>query len=205
MNPQQSQLPPPPALVEQGKLHAIGGEHEVALLYYRAALQMTTGMDNKSRLLARYYAECALESFEHLKDYERIFAYCRKALAYYKTNPPSDHVAWKGVACVHQRKGVVSYKSGDREGARETLRTAANVCREQGLYLPVVEILFQWILSGLEVEAKPLEKMLLQYGYYSVTRQTVRTVGAKPLPPEVLQRLKIGQSEASVSNPWSPF
>ncbi len=182
-------LPSPPALAEQGKLHAVEGDHRTALLYYRAALKLTEGEDNRSRLLSRYYAELALESLERTGEIASILAYCQKALDHYDANPPAGPLAKKDRASVLERQGVARFKTGDSDGARESLAAALEIGREEGFSLPVAATLHRWMQGGLHIDPSRLEALLQQHGYYSVNRQTIDPARARPLPKEILSAL----------------
>ena len=101
-------------IAEQGKVHALRGDHAVALLYYRHAIHMTV-QTHDSEIFFRHYLECVMESLEQTGSYPEVLAYCAKAIEFYAQNPPPNPLAQRDLAHIYERQGVVLLKSG-REG-----------------------------------------------------------------------------------------
>ena len=191
------EFPPSASLAEQGKIHALKGDHAVALVYYRIAMQQSQGTDAESRLLSRYFAECALESFEHMHDYQSVIDYCDRSLDHYANNPPESMIAAKDLAHILQRKAVALVKSSQKEGATPLLDKAKSLAKQYGFALPVADTLHNWLRSALHFDTRRLEGLLQQKSYYAISEKTVDPSRAAPLPPKILSSFQPGLSARS--------
>ena len=187
------EFPPPASLAEQGKIHALQGDHAVALVYYRIAMQQSQGSDAESRLLSRYFAECALESFEQMHDYQSVIDYCDRSLNHYESNPPESMIAAKDLAHILQRKAVALVKFDQKAAATPLLNDAITLAKKHGFTLPVAETLHNWLRSALHFDTRRLEGLLQQKSYYAITEKTVDPTRAAPLPPKILSSFQPGQ------------
>lgn len=165
-------------LTEQGKLHALAGDHRAALAHYREAMAMAVRA-GEPEVFFRHNLECALESLELMGAYDEVLAYCDKALALYRERPPSHDVAVRDLAHVHQRRGVVLLKRGDREAARLALAEAA---RLQPGGMPLAATLLRWIAGNLHLDAARILAEQHRHKFFSVRRDTVAPERAIPLP-----------------------
>lgn len=174
-------------LAEQGKVHALEGEHRLALFYYRRAMHMSVQAGHPE-VFFRHYLECVIESLEQMGAYEEVLAYCEQAIALYQDSPPETAVAKRDLAHIHQRMGVVKLKSGDPAGARAALERALAVIRDQDQRLPLAEGLLRWCQMGLHLDAQRITSEQRHHRYFSVRKDTVDPTRAIRLPDELLQR-----------------
>ncbi len=188
--PNQINLPSPTSLAEQGKLHALAGDHSLAMVYYRAAMQQTTGDKTSDRILSRYFAECALESFEHMRDFESVLAYCDHATTHYETHPPEGILAWKDLASIYQRQAIILIKCDRKTEAKANIEKAREISKKQGLKQPLLDSLENWLRSNFHIDDQRLEALLRQKNYYSITRATVNPSIAVTLPTCILQSFR---------------
>ncbi len=172
-------------LAEQGKLHALAGEHRLALAYYRQAMRLSVEAGNPE-IFFRHYLECAIESLEQIGAYDEVFAYCDKAIGLYEDNPPRDDLTRFDLAHIHQRKAAVLLKAGRREGVAEALNQALALARAAGRPLPLAQRLLRWVDLGLHVEPARVEKEQRRTGYFSVRKDKVDAARAVRLPAEQL-------------------
>ncbi len=172
-------------IAEQGKLHAVDGDHKLALQYYRRAMHMAVSAED-SEFFFRHYLECVMESLEHLGSFEDVLIYCEKALELYAKKPPEDPVSVRDLAHVHQRKAVALIKSGDVEAAAEPLREAVRLVREADQTIPLAEALLRWVDAGYRIDPARVLAEQKRHGYFSVRRDTVDASRAVKLPPEML-------------------
>jgi len=191
---QSALLPPPTALAEQGKVHALEANHSLALVYYRAAMHQASESTRSNQILSRYFAECALESFEQMKDYDSVLAYCDQAITHYEANPPSSPIAWKDLASMYQRRTIVHLKRNESDQAEKAIHEVKTIAREQSLNFPLIETISNWLRAKLHIDPQRLESVLQQKGYYAITPKTVDPKIAAKLPPHILQSFQPGSA-----------
>lgn len=181
-------------IAEQGKLHALDGDHRMALVYYREAMRLATAKQ-APELFFRHYLECMLESLERSGAYEEVLSYCERAFTHHRSlrpnSPEQAAFAALDLASTHQRKGVILLKQGKNDDARDALRLAVEHAKRHSLSLPLAEAVYGWLARGFRVDAQRLEQELQAKGYYSVTRDTVQPERAVKLPDLHLQNLGI--------------
>lgn len=182
-------------LAEQGKVHALAGDHRMALLYYREAIRLAVAK-KAPEVFFRHYMECMLESLEHSGAFEEVLSYCERALAHHDTlqarDPEHARLIALDRASVHQREGVVRLKTGDAAGARAALDQAVRVARGAQVDLPLAQALFGWVARGFHVDARRIDAELQRHGYFSVRPDTVDADKAIPLPAAHLAALQPG-------------
>ena len=172
-------------VAEQGKLYALEGNHPRALFYYRWAMQMVVTAGDPE-VFFRHYLECVIESLEHMGSLDEVVEYCEKAIDLHRQNAEPDAVSLRDLAHLHQRLGVVRLKGGDRDGAREALRTAIGVLAGSGQRLTLAASLLRWLEMGLHLDPPRIAAELKQARYFSVREDTVDREGAVKLPEAVL-------------------
>jgi hypothetical protein len=174
-------------VAEQGKLHALDGDHENALAYYRVAMEMAVRAAHPE-IFFRHYLECMLESLEHVGSYPEILDYCEKALALLESESNRDNVTPHELAHVHLRRGVVLLKSGTPTGARDALAAAAALFGGKGPGATLALTLIGWIDHGYRIETNRVIAEQRRARYFSVRPDAVDRRRAVVLPPELLRR-----------------
>src|SRR5215212_4391682 len=91
-------------IAEQGKVHALLGQHALALVYYRHAIHMAVQVQDPE-IFFRHYLECVMESLEQMGSYTEVLAYCAKAIDFYTQNPPPNPLAQRDLAHIYERQG----------------------------------------------------------------------------------------------------
>ncbi len=165
-------------LTEQGKLHALAGEHRLALAHYREAMAVAVRA-GEPEVFFRHSLECALESLELLGAYDEVLVYCDRAIAHYRKQPPAHAVATRDLAHVHQRRALVLLKRGEREAAREDL---AACLRLQPGSMPLASTLQRWVAGGLHFDPARIVAEQHRHQAFCVRRDTVAPERAIPLP-----------------------
>jgi tetratricopeptide (TPR) repeat protein len=127
----------------------------------------------------RHTLECTLESLELLGAFDEVLAYCDRALEHYRKRPPAHAVATRDLAHVHQRRGVVLLKRGEREAARADL--AASVRLQPGS-MPLAATLLRWVSAGLHFDAARIVAEQHRHQAFCVRHDTVAPDRAIPLP-----------------------
>lgn len=169
-------------LVEQGKLHALAGDHRLALLYYRYAMQVAA-RGGAHPIQLRHYAECVSESLERMGALDQVLAYLDQALAHYAHQPPETDLGRRDQAALEERRGAVLLKLGRREAAVEALATARRRGAELRLRLPLSDALWRWASTALAVSPARVTDEQERHGTFTVRPGAVRPARAVALPP----------------------
>lgn len=193
MNPNPTTHDAPPAeglklhmgIAEQGKIYAVEGNHKLALAYYQSAINMTVQAGDPE-LFFRLYLESALESMEHLGLHDEVIDYCNRALKIYEENPPSEDndFAKLDFANIHQRKGIVLFKMGQKEEAKEYLKKALDLIKKEKGKFPLSEKVLRWAQTGMYIDAKRVLSEQKSSKYFTVTKENLRPEAAIKLPDE---------------------
>ncbi len=166
-------------IAEQGKLHALAGDHQEALRHYREAIRLAVG-SGAPEVCFRHYTQCVLESLEHTGAWAEILAFCERVRAHYAANPPPHELARLDLACAHEREGVVLLKRGDAAAATAALALA--LAQAGPGRLPLAEELHGWLRRGMQVDARRIEQQQRRHRYFIVEREAVRPERAIQLP-----------------------
>lgn len=172
-------------IAEQGKLLAISGDHSGALEHYRYAMNLSVEHKHPE-VFFRHYLECVIESLEHTGAYEEVLNYCDKAIELYQQTPPPNEMAEFDLANIHFRKGVILFKSGDKDGAGESLQSARKLL-PKGYKLPLLDTFLRWLQTNLHVQPKRIVEEQFRHKYFSVTPDNVNPDKAIPLPAHLRQ------------------
>jgi tetratricopeptide (TPR) repeat protein len=166
-------------IAEQGKLHALAGDHDEALRHYREAIRLAVG-SGAPEVCFRHYTQCVLESLEHMGSSDEILAFCERVEAHYTANPPPHALARLDRASAHERRGVVLLKHGDAPAALAALALAVEQAGPGRL--PLAEDLLGWLRRGMQIDARRVQQQQARHRYFIVERQAVRPERAIPLP-----------------------
>lgn len=172
-------------IAEQGKVHALRGEHALALVHYRHAIHMTAQAQDPE-IFFRHYLECVMESLEQMGSYAEVLAYCDKAIELYAQNPPANPLAQRDLAHIHERRGVVLLKSGEKDEAIKAFERGSTVLEGSGQMLPLIQTLLRWLKAGLHVDTNRVLAEQRRTHYFSVRSDTVDASRAIQLPDERL-------------------
>jgi tetratricopeptide (TPR) repeat protein len=172
-------------IAEQGKLHALKGEHGLALTCYREAIRMAVST-GAPEVFFRHYMECTLESLERMGSLPDVLAYTDRAIAHYAELTPNSEeqraLIRADLVYIHQRRGVVLLKSGRADEARAALEQALRLAREAGIHLELSQTLLGWITRGFHVEPHRILMEQEAKRYFSVRPDTVDRTLAVALP-----------------------
>ncbi len=172
-------------IAEQGKVHALEGNHQRALLYYRTAINMTVAA-NDPEVFFRHYLECALESMEHLSMLDDLMDYCDKALKIYENNPPPNQFARMDNAYLHQKKAIILMKMDKKQEAIDYFKKAIALAKEEKAKLSLSETLLRWLSGGFFIDQNRMITEQYKQGYFNVRKDTVDPSKAITLPDEDL-------------------
>ncbi len=173
-------------LAEQGKLHALAGDHAMALLHYRHAMRLAVS-SGAPEVFFRHYLECVIESLEQTKSFDEVLEYCERALTLYAERPPADEISRRDLAHIYQRQGLVRLRLGNREGACSSLRHALEGVRQDSGSLPIAHQLLGWLERSFHIDDAAIDRLQRQHGYYAVRRDLVDASIALSLPKEMIQ------------------
>jgi tetratricopeptide (TPR) repeat protein len=166
-------------VAEQGKLHALKGEHAEALRHYREALRLAA-QHGEPEVCMRHYAWCVLESLERSGALEDVLALCQRVEAHYAQHPPTTELARLDRAAHQERQGLALAKRGRTAMAREQLEAAVGLAGAGRL--PLAERVLGWLRGGLHVDARRLALEQEQHRYWTVRPEAVNPSIAVPLP-----------------------
>lgn len=165
-------------IAEQGKLHALRGDHKEALRHFREAMRLAVA-NEAPEVCFRHYMQCSIESLERMGAHDEVLQYCARVREHYRAHPPPHDLARKDLATTLEREGVVLTRMGRRDQALAALREAKRVAPAS---LPLVEVLLRWLATGMQVSPARLDAELDRRGYWSVTPTTVDAQRAIVLP-----------------------
>ncbi len=176
-----------PAWAEQGKIHALAGEHVLALQYYRVAMQAAV-QQGEPEVVFRHYLECSLESLEKSSAFKDVLAYCDKALEHYHSHPPQHLLSERDLAAIHQRRGLILTKLQQYDLAECAFEDALAAAQRGQVSLPLSSTILRWLQSGLTIRPERVQQEQTRCCYWSVRPDTVRKSLARPLPASVLHQ-----------------
>ena len=147
---------------EAGKVLALKGRHQEALVQYREALRLAFSA-RAPQVFARHYLHCVLESLEHLGDHQHA-AELAGAAADASASPEPTPFQKRDRANLLERRGVNLVKAGDIAGARAALTAAL----ELDDALKLTRSLLEWTARGLSINAARLADAQRKHGYWVV-------------------------------------
>lgn len=162
------------ALAEQGKLAALRGDHQAALEQYRQAIKIVV-QTRAPEVFFRHYLEASLESLELMGALDDVLSYCDKAVAHYDANPPLNQLAKLDLASIHQRRGVVLLKRGERDLAKVALGQALQCARDAEAQLELSQLLHTWLTKGLTITPDRVLREQRRLRYFSVRADALRS------------------------------
>jgi hypothetical protein len=194
--PAPSTLPPAfdvhVGLAEQGKIHLLSGEHGPALVYLREAMRLASS-PGTPEVFSRHYLECLIEALERMGSWPEVLTYCDKAIAFYATRKPQSvdqaRLMLTDLAHIHQRRGLVLFRSNRPAEAALALRQAQELAGRVPVELPLTHTLLLWLERRMVVDERRLEAELQRCRYHAVRPDTLRPELATPLPAQQLAML----------------
>lgn len=169
-------------IAEQGKLHALAGDHSEALRHYREAIRLAVG-SGAPEVCFRHYTQCVLESLEHTGAWDEVLAFCERVQGHYAAHPPPHELARLDLASAHEREGVVLLKRGDAAAAQAALARAVEHAGPGRL--PLAEELLGWLRRGMQIDARRVLQQQARHRYFIVEREAVQPERAIQLPKAV--------------------
>lgn len=175
-------------LAEQGKMHAVAGDHAMALLHYRHAMRLAVS-NGAPEVFFRHYLECVIESLEQTEAFDEVLEYCHRARQLYAEHPPQNEISRRDLAHIFQRQGIVQFRCGEKQAACDSLRTAVEIVAPDRQKLPLAQQLLAWIERGFHIDSTALARLQKQHRYYAVRQELIDPSIAVSLPPEVIQNV----------------
>ena len=161
---------------EAGKVLALKGRHQEALVQYREALRLAFSA-RAPQVFARHYLHCVLESLEHLGDHQHA-AELAGAAADAAASPEPTPFQKRDRANLLERRGVNLVKAGDIAGARAALTAAL----ELDDALKLTRSLLEWTARGLSINAARLADAQRKHGYWVVRADSMDTDRRADIP-----------------------
>jgi tetratricopeptide (TPR) repeat protein len=154
-------------MAEVGKLAALRGDHVTALGHYRDAMRLAVA-GGAPEVFFRHYLEATLESLELMNAFDNVLEYCDRAIRHYAEHPPEHEIAWLDLASIHQRRGAVLLKSGNRAEARAAFACAVELANRIGASLELAQLVLGWLTRGLVVSTERLLVEQRRLRYFSI-------------------------------------
>jgi hypothetical protein len=168
-------------IAEYGKVCALRGDYTNALLCYREAMRMAVE-GGAFEVVFRHYLECSLEALEHMGAFGEVLDYCDRAIDHYREHPPLNPLARLDLASIHQRRGVVLLKRGERAEASRAFEAVREAAAGGEARLPLAGELLRWLQGGFNISPHRLEAELARHRYFSVRKETVNPASAVRIP-----------------------
>lgn len=169
-------------VAEQGKIHALKGQHGEALRHYREALRLAT-LCQGSELFFHHCTQCIMESLELSGAYETVADYCIRAEDHFTTIDCDDQLVNRQRGANLERLAIARLQIGDAEEARDLLAIAIDTAGAGAL--PLSESLLGWLRRGLSVSEARLRAAQHQHRYFVVRKDLVDPAIAIALPAGV--------------------
>ena len=169
-------------VAEQGKLHALKGEHREALRHYREALRLAVSCKG-SELFFHHCTQCIMESLELSGAHESVADYCIRAEEHFARAETEDSLVSRHRGANLERLALSRLQMGDSEEARELLAIAIDTAGKGAL--PLAEALLGWLRRGLSVSEARLRSAQHQHRYFIVRKDLVDPALAVGLPEGV--------------------
>mgnify|MGYP000907464286 CR=1 FL=1 len=168
-------------VAENGKVHALKGDHKEALRHYKEALRMCQTVENPEIFL-QHYSLCAMESLELMQSHEEVIAFCDKSIDFLepKKEERTDDVFRKHLASLWERKGIQYLLLEEKTEAKQAFDTAI---KEAGnVPLPLSKDLLNWLTRGYTVTQKQVRDLQNRHHYFTVRKENVNEQLAIQLP-----------------------
>lgn len=171
------------SIAETGKLFALKGNHDKALLHYREAIQLAVS-SKAPEVFFRHYTQCVLESLELTESYNEIIEYCIKADAHYSSLQLTSSLHKRDHGSILERWGLVLLKKSEIEAAKVTLERAKAIAGENTL--PITEDILAWLIRGYSLDINRITTCQRKHNYFVVRAEQVEKNRAKPLATKTL-------------------
>jgi tetratricopeptide (TPR) repeat protein len=166
-------------LTEQGKIHALAGQHPEALSHYREALRIAMTCAH-NEVFFHYVTQCILESLELSGANAEVRDYCVRVEQQFASVAQADRLLSRQRAANLERLGLAWIQLGNPDEARVHLEHATRLAGEK--LLPLAAKVSAWLRRGLHVETRQLRLAQKQFGYFVVRPEGIRTDIALKLP-----------------------
>ena len=180
-----SKLPPHDAIAEQGKVLALGGRYDEALLHYRLAMRKATEA-RAPEVTIRHYVDCCIDSLEHRGDYDAVIGYADQVIAAYGKREPTHPLHWRDLATAHERRAAALLKAGRWQEAATSCQAAEQAAMHCGQTAELAKRLLPWCNPRLTV---PVERIVSEQNRcqsFVVRDDTVDRKRARPVPTTAL-------------------
>jgi len=174
-------------LAEQGKIHAVAGDHDLALAHYREAMRLVVETGGPE-VFHRHYLECSIESLELMGAIEAVIDHCLTVEERHAALDPGDELSARSAAIDRatnaQRLGANLFKAERLDEAAEVLDRSLAGAADNEVALPLAEALLDWLHRGVATDRARIETEQRRHGYFAVTADSLNPSAATPLPTE---------------------
>lgn len=167
-------------IAEQGKVHALEGNHKEALRHYREALRMA--MEQKAGdVFFQHYTQCVMESLELTGAHEEVIAYCNKMHAFLDGQPQEVAAVKQNKAAVLEREAIQYLYQEESQMAKDCLSEAQRIMGRGKQSL--TDQLLGWVSRGFKISQRQLKQAQQHSRYFIVRADKVDPSRAIALPP----------------------
>jgi tetratricopeptide (TPR) repeat protein len=160
-------------IAEQGKLFALDGDFDSALVYFRKAIEIAL-QSEESEVFMRHYVECLLESLELSGDLNPVLEYCNSVLLSLEERRQNGfQVKSEQWSEILQKKGIILLKMGRREDGLECLKKAVELMGNLGREWPLSQALLFMARSGLSLDHSRILAEQKRLNYFVVRAENV--------------------------------
>ncbi|MEM8553455.1 MAG: peptidylprolyl isomerase [Pseudomonadota bacterium] len=167
------------SIAEQGKIHAVEGNHPEALRHYREALRMAVAA-GAPEVFFRHYTQCVMESLELLGSYDEVDEFLARADAHYREANVQLSIQRRDHGSILEQRGALALKRGDAAAAKEHLSEAVEIAGKGAL--PLADELNGWLARGYAVDAGRVTESQRRHGTFVVRADKINRAIARPLP-----------------------
>ncbi len=166
-------------IVEQGKIHALEGNHSEALRHYREGIRMCE-TEIGADFFFQHYGQCAMESLELMGAHQEVISFCEKTLAFLDDKKEQSDYLKKYYANIAERAAIQFLFLEDKA---EAIHHFNEVKQLIGLKKqPLTAQLLTWAQRGYTITKKQLTDTQKRFGYFIVRKENIKPEIAVQLP-----------------------
>lgn len=169
-------------IAEQGKLHALSGNHKEALRHYREAMRQA--VEQKSpEVFFQHYTQCVMESLELTGAHDEVINYCQKMQDFLNDQLDVNPLVKQNLGSTLEKEGIQWLLKGEADNARPLLEEAQKVAGRGRL--PLTDQLLSYVQRGYRIDKRQIKDLQKRHHYFIVRADRVDKARAIELPKSV--------------------
>ncbi|WP_026210719.1 hypothetical protein [Flexithrix dorotheae] len=173
------------SIAEQGKIYVVEGNNNLAIKYFKYAMEMVI-QTNDQDVFLRHYVGYLLEALELSGAYQDVLDYCDINLRKIGNKPPKNLEEIRVKASLLQRKGIILLKMQKESEAIKAFKEAENLLSNNPELVLTQSLLFL-ISSGLKLNLDRILAEQERTSYFRVNEKNIKRNKAMKLPPSILK------------------